>query len=182
MGLMPCVMCKTISQSANVSKAMKAIPTLDVMPDKVSEATQFSSNYFICSLHLFTYSTTFLVHPIEIYRPCNPSPCGANALCNEKNGAGSCTCMKHYFGDPYISCRPECIQNSDCDRSKSCVNTKCVDPCIGSCGLNAECKVLFHTPHCHCSIGYTGNANQICHKIETSKFQISHRKNLLPRI
>lgn len=114
--------------------------------------------------------TTSLVRPIEIYRPCNPSPCGANALCKERDGAGSCACMKDYFGDPYLSCRPECIQNSDCDRSRACENTKCVDPCIGSCGLNAECKVRFHTPQCHCINGYTGDATQICHAIPISKF------------
>jgi hypothetical protein len=119
----------------------------------------------------------FSVHPIEIYRPCSPSPCGANALCNERDGAGSCTCMKNFFGDPYISCRPECIQNSDCDRSKACENTKCVDPCIGSCGLNAECRVLFHTPQCHCKYGYTGDATQICYTVAISKFrQTSHRR------
>jgi hypothetical protein len=109
-------------------------------------------------------------HPIEIYRPCNPSPCGANAICKEQNGAGSCTCMKNYYGDPYISCRPECIQNSDCDRTKSCVNTKCVDPCVGACGLNAICKVSNHIPHCTCLSGYEGNAQQICRQVETSKF------------
>lgn len=113
----------------------------------------------------------YVEKPIEIYRPCNPSPCGANALCHERNGAGSCTCMPNYYGDPYISCRPECIQNSDCERHKACENTKCVDPCVGSCGLNAECRVLFHSPHCYCLSGYTGEATQRCHIIKTSKFR-----------
>lgn len=66
--------------------------------------------------------------------PCNPSPCGANAICKERNGAGSCSCVPDYFGDPYSGCRPECIQDSECDRSRACVNNKCVDPCIGVCG------------------------------------------------
>lgn len=107
--------------------------------------------------------------PTEIYSPCSPSPCGANAICTEKNGAGSCTCMQNYRGDPYISCRPNCLSNSDCPRHKSCVNTKCVDPCIDNCGLNAECRVNFHSPVCYCLNGYTGNPTQICHKIEISK-------------
>ena len=80
--------------------------------------------------------------------------------------------MQNYYGDPYISCRPECIQNSDCERSKACVNTKCVDPCIGSCGLNAECRVLFHSPHCHCINGYTGDPQQICRIVEISKSNV----------
>lgn len=66
--------------------------------------------------------------------PCNPSPCGANAICKERNGAGSCSCIPDYFGDPYSGCRPECIQDSECDRTRACVNNKCVDPCIGVCG------------------------------------------------
>jgi hypothetical protein len=120
-----------------------------------------------------------LDHPIEIYRPCNPSPCGSNAECKERNGAGSCTCMSNYYGDPYISCRPECIQNSDCEKTKSCVNTKCVDPCPGTCGLNAECRVYSHSPHCTCISGYEGDARQICSmKIEISKnFCSSSQKN-----
>ena len=108
--------------------------------------------------------------PVEIYRPCDPSPCGANTLCKENNGAGSCTCMQNYYGDPHIGCRPECIQNSDCSRHLSCVNTKCVDPCPGACGLNAECTVDNHSPVCYCLNGYTGNPSRMCQKIEISKF------------
>jgi len=107
----------------------------------------------------------FIATPIETYRPCVPFPCGANAICREQNGAGSCTCMQNYYGDPYIGCRPECIQNSDCSPSKACVNTKCVDPCAGSCGLNSECKVLSHSPVCYCLSGYTGNPAFRCEEI-----------------
>lgn len=95
--------------------------------------------------------------------PCNPSPCGANAICKERNGAGSCICLPEYFGDPYTGCRPECVTNSDCDRSKACVNNKCRDPCPGTCGLNAECSVINHTPSCTCLPGYTGNPITACH-------------------
>lgn len=109
--------------------------------------------------------------PIEIYRPCQPSPCGDNAICTEQNGAGSCKCMSNYYGDPYISCRPECILNSDCARSKACINTKCVDPCPGSCGLNAECRVDFHSPSCYCKSGYTGDPQQFCRENPPSKNQ-----------
>ena len=108
----------------------------------------------------------------EIPEPCNPSPCGSNAICKERNGAGSCTCMKEYFGDPYISCRPECVQNSDCSRNRACVNMKCVDPCIGACGLNSECHVSNHNPVCQCITGYTGNPSQACHQIPPSKIFI----------
>lgn len=89
--------------------------------------------------------------------PCNPSPCGANALCKERNGVGSCACLPEYFGDPYTGCRPECVSNSDCDRNKACSNNKCKDPCPGTCGINAECRTVNHSPTCTCLSGYTGN-------------------------
>ncbi|XP_037295454.1 uncharacterized protein LOC119189544 isoform X2 [Manduca sexta] len=89
--------------------------------------------------------------------PCNPSPCGANALCKERNGVGSCTCLPEYFGDPYTGCRPECVSNSDCDRNKACSNNRCKDPCPGTCGINAECRTINHSPTCTCLHGYNGN-------------------------
>lgn len=105
----------------------------------------------------------------EPLQPCNPSPCGANAICTERNGAGSCKCLPEYFGDPYTGCRPECILNSDCDQSKACVKNKCVDPCRGTCGLNAECRVINHAPSCSCLKGYIGNPLSGCHVIPASK-------------
>lgn len=108
----------------------------------------------------------------EELNPCNPSPCGANALCKERNGAGSCTCLPEYFGDPYTGCRPECVTNSDCTRDKACVNQKCTDPCPGTCGINAECRVSNHAPSCSCLPGYTGNALRSC-RIQPSKTFVS---------
>ena len=31
--------------------------------------------------------------------------------------------------------------SSDCPLSQACVQNKCKDPCPGTCGANAECKV-----------------------------------------
>lgn len=76
--------------------------------------------------------------PSDDINPCVPSPCGANAECKARNGVGSCTCLLEYYGDPYTGCRPECVQNSECDRSKACINNKCKDPCPGVCGVNAS--------------------------------------------
>lgn len=115
---------------------------------------------------------TFLVFepPVEIATPCEPSPCGANAVCKERNGAGSCSCVLEYFGDPYVGCRPECVSNSDCDRSKACFNQKCRDPCPGVCGSNAECHVVNHSPSCVCIAGYTGNPLSGCREPPKRKF------------
>ncbi len=107
----------------------------------------------------------FSAVPTSPPEPCIPSPCGPNAICKELHGAGSCTCTPGYFGDPYLGCRPECVQNSDCLWNKACVNNKCVDPCSGACGLNAECKVVHHSPSCFCFEGYTGNPLSACRKI-----------------
>lgn len=106
-----------------------------------------------------TVSTSIYIFLVLVQHetPCNPSPCGANALCKERNGAGSCACLPEYYGDPYNYCKPECIVNTDCDRSKACFNQKCKDPCPGVCGNNAECHVVNHSPSCTCFPGYTGN-------------------------
>jgi hypothetical protein len=39
---------------------------------------------------------------------------------------------------------------------------KCGDPCPGSCGYNAECNVVNHTPMCTCIQGYTGDPFTEC--------------------
>jgi len=89
---------------------------------------------------------------------CNPSPCGQNARCND----GICTCISEYFGDPYVGCRPECVINADCSRDKACMLHKCRDPCVGTCGFNAECNVINHLPMCSCPRNMTGNAFISC--------------------
>lgn len=90
--------------------------------------------------------------------PCNPSPCGANAHCED----GICTCLSEYQGDPYRGCRPECVLNGDCVKTKTCIKNKCQDPCPGTCGQNAECTVVNHIPICTCISGYIGNAFIFC--------------------
>lgn len=122
---------------------------------------------FVCSVVIVV---TPNIVPDEPIQPCNPSPCGLNALCEERNRAAACKCIPEYFGDPYVECRPECVLNSDCSKSQACVNNKCVDPCPGVCGHNAECYALNHQANCECLLGFTGNPNVGCHAIpETPK-------------
>lgn len=99
---------------------------------------------------------------IEHLSPCNPSPCGTNAICKEQNGVGSCQCLPEHFGNPYEGCRPECILNSDCPSNKACTQNKCRDPCPGTCGQNAECHVVNHLPSCNCIQGYSGDPYRFC--------------------
>lgn len=93
----------------------------------------------------------------EELNPCEPSPCGVNAVCKQQNGAGSCSCIPDYHGNPYEGCRPECILSSDCSPDKSCIRSKCVDPCPGICGTYATCTVINHIPSCNCINGYYGD-------------------------
>lgn len=98
-----------------------------------------------------------------------PNPCGANAVCREQNGVGACQCVDNYFGNPYEGCRPECVLSSDCPSNKACVRYKCVDPCPGVCGQNAECLVVNHLPTCNCFSGYTGDAYRYCHLVQNER-------------
>ena len=100
--------------------------------------------------------------PIESANPCVPSPCGPNTICTERNSAGSCSCITDYTGNPYEGCRPECVTNSDCALNLACVNFKCKNPCLGTCGLNAQCHVVNHLATCSCYSGYNGDPYRIC--------------------
>lgn len=110
-----------------------------------------------------TFFTKILVIPIT--NPCDPSPCGPYSICREKDSHAICSCQHNYIGSP-PNCRPECIVSSECSQDKACENQKCVDPCLGKCGVNARCQVINHNPSCSCSPGYTGDPFFQCNKIE----------------
>ena len=110
-------------------------------------------------------------YPIQTYTPCSPNPCGIHAFCREQNGAGACTCEQDYIGDPYQGCRPECILSSDCPSHLACINSKCKDPCPGTCAQNAFCQVVNHVATCSCDVGFTGDGYRYC------QVQREERKN-----
>lgn len=100
--------------------------------------------------------------------PCHPSPCGNNAECRERNGAGACYCHPGFEGNPYDKdrgCRRECEVNDDCDDRLACVAYKCVNPCIGVCGELAICHVSRHNPTCTCPPGFTGDPFFQCREV-----------------
>ena len=111
--------------------------------------------------------------PTEVIDPCNPTPCGENAICTDRLRAAACQCISEYFGDPYVACRPECTINADCPSTKACQNLHCVDPCPGVCGINAECRVINHLPSCTCIPGYRGDPFTACSLIPSSKHFIA---------
>lgn len=102
--------------------------------------------------------------PVEEYHGCRPSPCGTYAQCREINNQAVCSCLPGYIGSP-PTCRPECVVSSDCASNEACQNQKCINPCLGACGLNAECRVVNHNPICTCLPRYTGSALASCHPI-----------------
>lgn len=108
------------------------------------------------------WNTFIFTAPVEVSNPCEPSPCGQNALCQERNGAGSCKCLDDYQGNPYEGCRPECVLSSDCPTNKACSRNRCVDPCPGVCGFQAQCSVVNHIPTCTCLEGYEGDPFTTC--------------------
>ena len=133
---------------------MKAILSLDVYQNV---RTRSISNYFV-KVPVLLAEDEVLPVPTN---PCQPSPCGPNAECREINGSPSCSCLPEFQGSP-PNCRPECVSNSECASNLACINRKCKDPCPGICGLNAECRVVSHTPNCVCVTGYIGDPFTQC--------------------
>ena len=95
--------------------------------------------------------------------PCQPSPCGPYSQCRNINDQASCSCLPNMIGHP-PNCRPECLTNNDCSAKHSCMNQKCIDPCIGACSINAECRVVGHIPMCHCRDGFIGDPFSECNE------------------
>lgn len=114
----------------------------------------------ILGLEVMTDIFYYIVAPPKS-NPCNPSPCGANSQCREINGQAVCSCVPGFIGSP-PTCRPECVTSSECPLLQACVNQKCVDPCPGTCGLNAKCQVVNHNPICSCPTNYIGDPFTRC--------------------
>ena len=104
----------------------------------------------------------FDVQPVQI-NPCSPSPCGSNSICREVNNQATCSCASEMIGSP-PNCRPECISNSECSSNLACMNNKCQNPCQGVCAINAECKVVSHTPMCACLNNLIGDPLVQCYE------------------
>lgn len=114
--------------------------------------------------------------PVEVApeTPCSPSPCGPNSQCRPINGQAVCSCVPGYSGSP-PSCRPECVVSSDCPRSEACSNLKCANPCIGSCGVRAQCQVINHNPICSCPPGLSGDPFLRCEPISKTLTILQNR-------
>lgn len=98
--------------------------------------------------------------------PCSSSPCGPNSICKTLPNGDSyvCSCEPTFEGNP-PNCKRECTNNEDCASDKTCINYKCKNPCLGSCGLNTLCTVRLHTVMCSCQEGYSGDPFLSCFEI-----------------
>lgn len=88
-------------------------------------------------------------------------------MCRKVNDQAVCTCQDSYFGSP-PNCKPECFVSSECPQNKACYKNKCNDPCPGTCGIGAQCRVINHNPLCSCPLGKTGDPFFRCYE-EKSK-------------
>lgn len=110
--------------------------------------------------------------------PCNPSPCGSNSICRVTDGHAVCSCQPGLIGSP-PSCRPECIVSAECALPLACLNSKCQDPCPGTCGLNAKCNVVNHNPICSCPPGYNGDPFRHCQLVPGTYYTFETAPNSL---
>lgn len=122
---------------------------------RISKSTEIISCY-PSSKYNNLLSIVEPVRDVVPQNPCSPSPCGPYSQCKPIGEAPSCSCLESYIGRP-PNCRPECVTSSDCSSNLACLNQKCVDPCPGRCGLNAECRVVSHAVQCVCVVGYSGD-------------------------
>lgn len=156
--------CGALAQCSVISHTPMCVCPDGYTGDPFSSCVPKPPRKFFKRARFLKVSLKFVAPPQPVVvDKCNPNPCGPNSQCNE----GICTCLAEYRGDPYQGCRPECVLSEDCDRTKACIRNKCIDPCAGTCGQNAECQVVNHIPMCSCSSGYTGNAFLSCRYVES---------------
>lgn len=119
----------------------------------------------ILYINIKNFFYIFIATDRTVSHPCSPNPCGPNAQCRERNGAGACGCPSDLIGDPYDvikGCHRECETNNDCAPQLACVGFKCTDPCPNTCGTLSICNVQAHVPVCLCPPGYTGDPYFAC--------------------
>lgn len=113
------------------------------------------------------------------HNPCSTAVCGPNSQCREINNQAVCSCLPTYLGIP-PACRPECVGNSECPQNQACIGQKCVNPCIGTCGVRATCEVVNHNPICACPAAHSGDPFVECTFVQ-SKYCTLYFCNILFR-
>ena len=115
---------------------------------------------------------------VEEPDPCNPDPCGAGAQCTPRGRQAECRCPSGFKGDPYVFCkRGDCEYDNECPANLACFDFNCRDPCIGTCGQNANCEVRNHRPICSCPEGFKGDPLRACER----RIVVGGRQTQAPR-
>lgn len=130
--------------------------------------------YLYKNFNTLKFTEPFLAYPTaNTTKPCRPSPCGPQTECNvygtEVAVCDPCMGPNAAFNP---QCRPECLTSADCPFDKACISQVCADPCPGSCGINAICTTVIHSPVCSCPRGLMGNPFEHCAPQTISKFII----------
>ena len=133
------------------------------------ERKQFIEHLPFQSISNFLFISLTVAVEADVTNPCSALPCGPNSQCREVNGQAVCSCLPNYIGSP-PNCRPECVTSSECPITQACTNQKCSDPCLQTCGLNAKCKVINHSPICSCDSGYTGDPFTRCYLVPRKSY------------
>lgn len=121
----------------------------------------------------------YIVPDNNTVQPCTPNPCDPSASCDTYgNQFAICDPCFGSNGINNPACRPECVLSTDCAFDKACLRNKCVDPCPGSCGVNAECSVYLHDPICRCVNGFEGNPYEHCKPTTQRKLFLVFKLNV----
>lgn len=136
---------------------MASLFSIDICQIKITILLRKICESFLCDFFIISA----VVHDVPA---CIPSPCGPNSQCREVNSQAVCSCLPTYLGNP-PACRPECTVSAECPHNEACMNQKCVDPCVGTCGINAVCIVINHSPICSCKPGHSGDPFLRCNPI-----------------
>lgn len=154
---MPNVLWSITFQYAYVHEIHKATHSLDA--DKFQQHVSLLVKKKNMSLTMLKNAYTFLAElPPSL---CEPSPCGSHSICRVINNQPECSCQPGFVGAA-PNCRPECVTSSECQQQEACINQKCRNPCEGTCGLGAECRVINHNPICSCARGLIGDPFEQC--------------------
>lgn len=97
--------------------------------------------------------------------PCkaSPPPCPPNVKCySYDNRIAICDACASSDSYGSGSCKPECTTDSECPSSMACMNQRCENPCLNTCGINSECRVIYHKPNCRCMENMVGNPYESC--------------------
>ena len=100
--------------------------------------------------------------------PCSASHCGSNSDCILTEHGPICRCKAGYVGIA-PNCKPEpqstndeCRDDYQCPELLACVNSTCVNPCVGACGVLSRCRVYLHRAKCFCPQGFHGDPRVRC--------------------